>query len=132
MLHHLINDTPIADYTKRDRVPVATSSQREKIIKLVIELHKQKEYKFATLSLAVSIVDRYLLLLSKLPRKASPVNGVALSCVSLLVAAKLEQTISPSYLRMISLLDLEQQKGLKKSDLLRLERDVIRALQFDF
>lgn len=62
-----------------------------------------KEYKVETFHLAVSVADRYLEALSR--QASTPkVNLVALATISLLIAAKLEQPISPSFSRMIALL----------------------------
>lgn len=80
-----------------------TSQTRESIIALIIDLHHQKSYQFVTLCLAVNIADRFLYSVSQDPRKAKP-NGVVLSCVALLIAAKVEQSVSPSFNRMIQLL----------------------------
>jgi hypothetical protein len=81
------------------------------------------------LSLAVSIVDRYLNQLTINATKAPPVTE--LSVVSCVLAAKLEQPISPSYNKMIGFLPENQKTGVSKKELLRIEREVIKTLQFD-
>lgn len=47
------------------------------------------------------------------------------------MAAKLEQTIAPSFTRMLNMLPADKKQGLTKPYLLKLERDIIRALEFD-
>lgn len=70
---------------------------------MIDKLHKIKEYKLETFHLAVSIADRYLEALSR--QETTPkVDFVALATISLLIAAKLEQPISPSFSKMIDLL----------------------------
>jgi len=48
------------------------------------------------------------------------------------MAAKIEQPISPSYSRMIHLLQEEEQKRVSKESLISLENDILASLQFDF
>jgi hypothetical protein len=48
------------------------------------------------------------------------------------MSAKLEQPISPSFSRMISLLTDEEQKLVSKKELIDLEENILVALGFDF
>jgi hypothetical protein len=48
------------------------------------------------------------------------------------MSAKLEQPISPSFSRMISLLTDEEQKLVTKKELIDLEANILVALGFDF
>ena len=48
----------------------------------------------------------------------------------MLIAAKLEQPISPSFNRMIALLPSYEQNKFKKQDLINLEEKILIALQF--
>ena len=57
---------------------------------------------------------------------------VQLATISILMAAKLEQPISPSFSRMISLLSAEEQKQVDKSKLIDLEENVLVTLGFEF
>lgn len=50
----------------------------------------------------------------------------------MLMAAKLEQPISPSFNRMINLLPDEERKYVTKKQLILLEQDIIQKLGFDF
>jgi hypothetical protein len=104
-----------------------TSTEREEIVNTIIALYDQKDYVFITLTLAISIVDRYLAILAADPNKLAP-NHSALACAALLIAAKIEQSIAPSFQRMINLLPLEKKQQVNKSYLLKLERDIIRTL----
>lgn len=99
------------------------------IVKTITHLVKQRNYKFETLSLAVSITDRYLYQLTLNSTKAPPITE--LSVVACVLAAKLEQPISPSYNKMIGFLPDNQKSGVSKKELLRIEREVLKTLQFD-
>ena len=55
-----------------------------------------------------------------------------LATVAILIAAKLEQPISPSFNRMIKLLPKSQQLQVEKQDLIDLEEQIMKALDFDF
>jgi hypothetical protein len=55
-----------------------------------------------------------------------------LATISMLLAAKLEQPISPSFQRMISLLSDDEQKLVTKKGLIDLEADILFRLGFDF
>ena len=50
----------------------------------------------------------------------------------MLMAAKLEQPISPSFVRMINLLSEEEQKSVDKKFLIELEAAILVKLGFDF
>ena len=66
---------------------------------MIGQLNSSKKYKLETYYIAVSIADRYL---SKLAtEKAVAPNLVCLATVAVLMAAKLEQPISPSFNKMI-------------------------------
>ena len=89
----------IGDYTKSGDL---SNEKRNSIISLVEKLAELKNYKMETLSLAVSIVDRYLAKVDKNER-VKCLGSIAVSC--LLLAAKLEEPISPNYNNMCRLLD---------------------------
>lgn len=48
------------------------------------------------------------------------------------MSAKLEQPMSPSFNRMISLLTDEEKRLVHKQDLINLEADILRKFGFDF
>jgi hypothetical protein len=50
----------------------------------------------------------------------------------MLMAAKLEQPISPSFTRMIGLLTEQEQRFVTKAQLISLEADILFQLGFDF
>jgi hypothetical protein len=50
----------------------------------------------------------------------------------MLVAAKLEQPISPSFSRMISLLSDDEKKNVTKKQLIELEADILVVMGFDY
>jgi hypothetical protein len=57
---------------------------------------------------------------------------VKLATICVLMSAKLEQPISPSFNRMISLLDDDEKTRITKQDLIELEADIMNRLQFEF
>ena len=57
---------------------------------------------------------------------------VKLATICVLMSAKLEQPISPSFNRMISLLDDDEKTRITKQDLIDLEADIMNRLQFEF
>ena len=89
----------IGDYTKRGDL---SNEKRNSIISLVEKLAELKNYKMDTLFLAVSILDRYLAKVDQNER-AKCLGSIAVSC--LLIAAKLEESISPNYNNMCRLLE---------------------------
>jgi hypothetical protein len=64
-------------------------------------LHAIKKYKVETLFSACQVFDRYLLAIGyeNFPRT----EVLTLTIISLLIAAKLEEPIAPSFLKMLSL-----------------------------
>ena len=93
-------------------------------------MHIKKEYKNETLFVATSIFDRYINSVgaSNFPKS----QIVCLSTISILLAAKLEQPISPSFSRMISLLTEEEKKLVTKQKLIDLETNILITFGFDF
>lgn len=57
---------------------------------------------------------------------------ISLATVSVLMAAKLEQPMSPSFNKMISLLTIEEKKYVNKRALIDLEAQILMTLGFDF
>ena len=55
-----------------------------------------------------------------------------LATISMLMAAKLEQPISPSFTRMIGLLTDEEQQTVNKAGLIELEADILITMNFDY
>ena len=69
------------------------------MVKLIEELANLKEYKVETHYLAVSIADKYLVNIAVGGMKAPCLITLAVICV--LMAAKMEEPLSPSFNRMI-------------------------------
>ena len=101
------------------------------MIEVIQNLHRQKEvYKTETMHLAGNIADRYLSYLTFQNDKAP--NLHTLAATSLLIAAKIEQPLKPSFELMIELLPELQRKRTSKRDLIDLEEKIVIALDFDF
>lgn len=93
----------VGDYVAKLPNSVAfTYQERECLISIVQDLTKKKDYKQETMHLAGNLADRYL---STILAQGKPVPNIyALGAIVMLMAAKLEQPISPSFNRMLSLL----------------------------
>lgn len=82
-----------------------------------------------TMHLAGNIADRYLSKLAHEGKRAP--NMTLLGTTALLIAAKIEQPISPNYERMIRLLPVYR-TSITRQDLIDMEEKIIRAFDFDF
>ena len=96
---------------------------------LIEQLHELKKYKIETLYTAMGLADRYL---SKIDSESRNLPClISLSTVCLLMAAKLEENMAPSFVRMIDIVNEQYSVVLKRQKLLALEEDVIRTLDFN-
>ena len=83
-----------------------------------------------TLLTACQIFDRYLL---SIDWRTYHRNEICrLSVISLLMAAKIEQPISPSFSKMIGLLSDIEKQNVSISNLVELEHKIINKLSFNF
>jgi len=99
-------------------------------IQKIFDLHQKKDYKEETLFIAAAIFDRYINIVGV---NNFPKNKIVhLSTIAVLMSAKLEQPISPSFTRMINLLNAEEKKVVTKQSLIDLEADILVRLGFDF
>jgi hypothetical protein len=93
-------------------------------------LHAKKDYKEETLFIAAGIFDRYINIIG--PANFPKHLTVHLATISVLMSAKLEQPISPSFTRMINLLTQDEKKTVTKQSLIDLESEILIMLGFDF
>lgn len=98
------------------------------MILLVEEICRMKKYKDETLYLAISIADRYLVNLA-VQKEKSPCL-VTLSVTALLIAAKVEQPMAPSYPAMVQLVEETQKFTISREVLVALEESILKMLQF--
>lgn len=112
------NDTLISQY------------DRSYAIQKIFDLHLKKRYRNETLFVACSILDRYLSVIGwfNFPRE----KMCLLATVSMLMAAKLEQPISPSFSKMVGFLSEEEQKMVSVNQMIKLEAEILITLSFDF
>ena len=96
-----------------------TPSIRSYGIQKIFFLHEKKEYKKETLFAAASIFDRYVHMMGV--NKFNKHNVLHLATISVLMSAKLEQPISPSFNRMINLLQPDERDSVSKKSLIDLE-----------
>lgn len=85
----------------------------------IMYLHEQKGYKPEALFIAAMIFDQYIQSVGMANFPKPQVCCLATICV--LLSAKLEQPISPSFSRMISLLTADEKRHVHKQDLIKLE-----------
>ena len=96
---------------------------------LIEQLQSLKGYRLETLYLAVSIADRYLNQLFQ--RSLQAPNLVTLSVTAIMLAAKLNQSLKPSFNLTVSLLPQSLQTLVSRHSFLELERDILRVLEYD-
>jgi Cyclin, N-terminal domain len=106
-----------------------TEAHRDVAACRILDLCHEKGYRKETHLLAVSILDRYL---SRTFEKMSPNQLPLLVTTATILAAKLEQPMTPSIKRMIKLLTQEEQALVEKEGVIWLEQQVLTLLQFDF
>ena len=99
------------------------------MIVIIQELHRLKNYKVETLFVASTIADVYLAYLADKNERIP--NLVNFATISILIAAKLEEAVSPSFNRMIGLLKVEQRLAVTKEILIALEFKIITSLQMN-
>lgn len=121
----------IGNYLAENNSLKITARDRDQMISTIQYLHKKKDgYKQETMHLAGNIADRYLSYLARKGKRAP--STTVLATTALLVAAKIEQPISPSFNRMINLLPESYKARVFKEDLIDLEEKIVKALEFDF
>ena len=114
----------IGDYTKNTSI---TNKTRSSMILLIERLGENKEYTIDTIFLAISLLDRYLAI-SEQGKRVSCLGTIAVSC--LLIAAKVEEAIIPSYKNMCNLLTKLQLVTIKPSQICACEKQILIALDF--
>lgn len=99
------------------------------MVALISELHKKKMYRKETLFIALGLLDRFLSRLVYSNAEKRSIDLVLLAAVCLLMAAKLNQPLSPSFYQMIRLLDEEYQEDPHcKSKMIDLEFSIVQYL----
>ena len=98
------------------------------MVMLIEYMNNYKSYKLETLYLAVSLADRYLVNIAVQGEQAPCLITLGMTC--LLIAAKLEEPVSPSYKILIRTMNDLHKANVQKRDLLRLEEKILIALEF--
>ena len=90
----------------------------------------KKDYREETVFMAANILDHYIFKIGveNFPKK----KMVNLATTCMLMAAKLEQPVSPSFYKMINYLTENEKKYVSKSSLIDLEAKILVVLGFDF
>ena len=100
------------------------------MVQLIEQIHQMKGYRAETLFLAVNIADRYLALLAVM-HGVTP-SLIELGVISIMLAAKINEHLSPSYYNIIKIINSQQKKKLLyRANLLAIETKVLNALSFD-
>mmetsp|Transcript_1643 Transcript_1643/g.2406 ORF Transcript_1643/g.2406 Transcript_1643/m.2406 type:complete len:140 (+) Transcript_1643:538-957(+) len=102
---------------------------RRCLVHLIEHIHALKSYRELTLYLAVSIADRYLAEIAAKGVQAPKV--VLLAAVSLLLAAKINESKLPNFNNMTILASEHLQTKIEIVELTRLERQILIELEFD-
>ena len=95
-----VGTRPLSKFSKRDH---------QYGIQRIMYLVDEKEYKNDTLFMAIHIFDKYLMVKGHWNFPVRKV--VTLFTISTLIAAKMEQPISPSFEKMLSLLN-KKERGM--------------------
>ena len=98
------------------------------MVMLIEYMNNCKGYKIETLYLAVSLADRYLVNMAISGEEAPCLISLGMICI--LIAAKLEEPVSPSYNFLIKTMSDQHKVIVAKDDLLRLEEKILVALEF--
>lgn len=95
----------------------------------IFSLHKKKRYRTETCFTAVTIMDRYLASIGHwtFPRE----HTCLLAMTSLLLAAKMDESLAPNFESVISFLAEEEKKEVTVKALAIMESEVLIALGFD-
>eukprot|EP00354_Favella_ehrenbergii_P000033 CAMPEP_0170465412 /NCGR_PEP_ID=MMETSP0123-20130129/9764_1 /TAXON_ID=182087 /ORGANISM="Favella ehrenbergii, Strain Fehren 1" /LENGTH=115 /DNA_ID=CAMNT_0010731299 /DNA_START=1121 /DNA_END=1468 /DNA_ORIENTATION=- len=106
-----------------------SAKDRESMVSLIQELHRVKGYAEDTFYLACSVADRYLTVLSTTGKRAP--NLIQLATCAILMAAKMYQHMNPCFEMMIERLPTLLRKQVTREQLINLEEQIIRALDFN-
>lgn len=124
-LRHFLHNAKDFDPNK-----LIKSIERSYGIQKIYDLHQKKRYKIETLFIAANVFDRYLALVGHWTVNFQQL--VHLATISTLIAAKLEQPMSPCFEKMlIHLSPIERQKT-SNADLIKLELEIGHRFNWNF
>ena len=126
----LARECAIGDYVSQPNNSIKVSEEvRLCMVTVIVEVHHIKEYKEETLYMATSLADRYLALLTILEQPSPCLIRLAFVCV--LIAAKFEEPIQPSFNRMVRLIKTQYNFDTSREELVQLEHMIITLLDWD-
>ena len=115
-LNMLEKECAIGDYVSLPNNSIKVSEDvRLCMVTVIVEVHRVKGYKEETLYMATSLADRYLALLTILEQPSPCLIRLAFVCV--LIAAKFEEPVQPSFNRMVRLIKSEYNFDTTKEEL---------------
>ena len=126
-MNTLAKECIIGDYVSvPDNSVRVTEEVRLYMVTVICEVHKLKGYKEETLYLACSLADRYLAALTLIEHPSPCLIRLGFVCI--LMAAKLEEPIQPSFNRMVRLVQQQWNFTTTKEELIEIESSVIYLL----
>jgi hypothetical protein len=107
---------------------------RDKLARRVLQLCKEKGYRLETWLIAINILDRFLHLGAGqfLDAQRLTTNIPVIAATVTIIAAKLEQPMTPSIKRMIVLLTPEEEQHVDKQAVIEMEGIILREFSCDF
>ena len=123
--HMLTKEHPAGDYVAglgQYRAEISEENRRD-MVKILSSLQQVKKYRIATLYLATNMCDRFLASFSRRGHKAPCL--IKLAVASILLAAKIEQPVIPSFNKMIKLVNSAWRIIITKQELVVLEANLI-------
>lgn len=129
-LNAISMERAIGDYVAiTDNSIKVTEEVRLCMVTVIVEITRLKNYKEETLYLATSLADRYLAMLTLLQQESPCLIKLAFVCV--LIAAKFEEPLQPSFNRMVRLIKSQYNFDITKEELIQLEGQIVRVLDWD-
>ena len=96
---------------------------------MIEEVHRLKGYREETLYIAISLADKVLKHYAESGKEAPSLIHLGIVCV--LISAKLNQPKQPCLMNLVLLVNQWYRDLVSAPELLKLELEVITALQFD-
>jgi len=109
--------------------------ERNRCAKRVMSLCREKGYRLETSIMAVNILDKLLTLAGPkfLPSDTLKISQVPVIVTTVtILAAKLEQPMTPSINRMIKLLTVDEERYVDKAKVISMEATIIKLFSFEF
>lgn len=109
-------------------------SDRDWAARRILDLCKEKGYRYETSFLAVRILDKFLSMIccNSIAQDKLKQYLLVIAVTSTIMSAKLEQPMTPSISRMIKLLSDSEQEYVTKERVMKCEAEILITFDFDF